>query len=426
MYCNNHVDKSKNKVYINPNFHRTQANNYPMHVNPRFNQFMPIVPVNLNNTSRIHINPNFRQSKSVDIVVDVNGSSTNINFIQYTPVPNSLNYWHAQEQLQVANQVVVPDAKSRYCLVRNNVNTVSKEPVLEKSKTTIQINKYKSVPLHEIKKKLDNAKNAVSEQMNVVNSQIQHQNDTQPTNKNNLNSSTMKRNKFKLVNNKAPVVRNSKIRMRTLIDKHKKVQSNQLRLNRIKGNLKKNNIPCPMFRKFGKCLRKEHGNCEFLHDKKHVSVCRKFIKGLCHDKDCLLSHDLTMKKMPTCYFYLKGKCTKPECPYLHVKLNEKTKVCPDFLKGYCEKGSKCLQRHCYIRPGHKVTNSLITSSSTSRKNAKLKLKKLDSEIKKTTTVKSNETTLERYYQDNKDDNEIYENIKPMRCKLGSLPSFIQL
>lgn len=433
---NNCEDQSKTKVYLNPNFNRpsvsNQLNKAVMHVNPRFPHLLTSVQPNSKN-SRIHVNPNFMKSKgSHDDNVQV--TITNIDYTQQKAA--TFNSSCLPEQPKMQKQIVAPPiTKSRYTLVRQNATKPIEAPVLEKPKTTVQVNKYKSIPLNDIKRNLDNVKNSLNKRPAVISC-----NEPKYAILNNkkyidCHSTSNASNKFKLVNyNNAAVVRNKSKTKTLAVLSNKKTVFNLSKMKKVKGSLKKNNIPCPMFRKFGKCLRKNQGRCEFLHDKKHVSICRKFIKGLCHDVECLLSHDLTTKKMPTCYFYLQGTCTKPDCPYLHVKLNEKVKICPDFLKGYCEKGSKCLLRHILTK---KIKDSVALETSLVLKKKYIKFKSNNSKVEvKTTQISKNSTLTEknenvecRYYQENKSDVDATETckiIKPTRCKLGTLPSFIQL
>lgn len=37
----------------------------------------------------------------------------------------------------------------------------------------------------------------------------------------------------------------------------------------------KSNIPCPIYRRLGKCLGYERGRCNRVHDRKHVIICSK-------------------------------------------------------------------------------------------------------------------------------------------------------
>lgn len=144
----------------------------------------------------------------------------------------------------------------------------------------------------------------------------------------------------------------------------------QRSIQMLTNRLVKTNVPCPIYRKLGKCAAFERRKCTKLHDKKLVDVCPRFVttittsaltnctniclflfyifvckkfrflKGTCHNASCILSHNTTLSKMPTCKFYLQGLCSKNDCPYLHKKVNDKTDICVDFLRGYCELAEK--------------------------------------------------------------------------------------
>ncbi|KAH0954605.1 hypothetical protein HN011_002860 [Eciton burchellii] len=118
----------------------------------------------------------------------------------------------------------------------------------------------------------------------------------------------------------------------------------------LQNKMHKNNQPCLIFQRFGSCPNHENGICLKRHDKKQVSVCKKFLQGKCLLNKCLLSHDIGPEKMPTCKYFLDGCCTRDDCPYLHVKMSAKTSICIDFLQGYCAKGDKCQRRHEYFCP----------------------------------------------------------------------------
>lgn len=440
----NNQDNNKNKVYINPNFNRSHPNygstNGSMHVNPKFSYFVPNVPCNIQNKNKIYINPNFIKNKGVDSSTYYQ-SSFNIDKVQ-PHIQDSYTTYQQQVAEKTTQIFEAPVTQTRYSLVRQNLtNKPCIEPKIEKPKITFKVNKYKTVSLKDVKKNLDKDKSACY-RTSVSNFEANFQ----------MPRSSGTKNVFKIVNYSN--ISSSKLEKSIIhTDIQKKIynKSNHVVPSRVKrvvkGNLKKNNIPCPLFRKFGKCLRNARGSCEFLHDKKHVSICRKFIKGICHDKDCLLSHDLTTKKMPTCYFYLQGTCTKTECPYLHVKLNEKAKICSDFVKGYCEKGSTCLQRHVHLplERNNKTISNLRKKKCTKIKhdrNSSSKLEQNKNNIvpnvdEKTKYINRSKVIQEkgesysehRYYEENKgnnDSNETCEIIKPTRCKLGTLPSFIQL
>jgi len=75
---------------------------------------------------------------------------------------------------------------------------------------------------------------------------------------------------------------------------------------------------CMFFIKFGKCSKLPE--CPYLHDKSKIAVCPKFLRGLCDDSECLLSHVVSADKMPVCRHFLTGLCNNDDCPYLHVKV----------------------------------------------------------------------------------------------------------
>lgn len=419
------MDKSKNKVYINPNFNRLPGDytsNSAMHVNPKFSHLLSNVQPNINKP-KIYVNPNFVKSRNC---VEDTHTTFNTNSSSFQESAHLYGYVSYQPNDVVTEQerlASLPISKSRYCLVRQNTTKVLERPDIDKSKTTIQVTKYKSIPLKDIKRNLDGIKNTRP---------IIASTSRKSTDLSSCNASTKSQYKF-LNSTLRRSFSNNKITTIISNEMHRKNVLTKLKPRKVKRNLKKNNIPCPMFRKFGKCLRQTRGNCEFLHDKKHVIICRNFLKGLCHDKACLLSHELTTKKMPTCYFYLQGTCNKSDCPYLHVKLSEKVKICPDFLKGYCEKGDQCLQRHVNVNRDKGNHVSMKSSKVLKRKFFKIKENRLEQNSTKETKITENPGTITekqtnnldcRYYEEYKDEvnaTETCEIIKPMRCKLGTLP-----
>lgn len=46
---------------------------------------------------------------------------------------------------------------------------------------------------------------------------------------------------------------------------------------------------CQFFTRFGKC-NKDNGKCPYIHDPSKIAVCTKFLKGLCSNSDCKLTH----------------------------------------------------------------------------------------------------------------------------------------
>lgn len=125
---------------------------------------------------------------------------------------------------------------------------------------------------------------------------------------------------------------------------------------------KKRNSVCPIYRKKGTCAKLLKGECFRIHDRKYVALCQKwvkywrkntfvcfihsnsvlcvfsFIRDICEEKDCLLSHDLSSKKISICRRYLKNNCSYEGCPYVHAKPALEAPICPQFLQGYCENG----------------------------------------------------------------------------------------
>ncbi|ODN05733.1 Zinc finger CCCH domain-containing protein 3 [Orchesella cincta] len=77
---------------------------------------------------------------------------------------------------------------------------------------------------------------------------------------------------------------------------------------------------CVFYNRFGECKRNESGNCPYIHDRKQLLICPKFIVGKCTVADCKLSHDLKLGQMPPCQFFNKSKCSRENCPYPHVKI----------------------------------------------------------------------------------------------------------
>ncbi|XP_001663088.2 zinc finger CCCH domain-containing protein 3 [Aedes aegypti] len=124
----------------------------------------------------------------------------------------------------------------------------------------------------------------------------------------------------------------------------------QKSIQMLTSNMRKCNVPCPIYRRLGKCTAFARGKCPKLHDKNQIMICSKFLKGECSNSDCLLSHNVSLEKMPVCHFFLEGRCTKNDCPYLHKKVSERERICEDFLKGYCPLADKCIKRHEFICP----------------------------------------------------------------------------
>ncbi|XP_055609595.1 zinc finger CCCH domain-containing protein 3 [Uranotaenia lowii] len=118
----------------------------------------------------------------------------------------------------------------------------------------------------------------------------------------------------------------------------------------LSSKMKKCNVPCQIYRRLGKCSAYQRGKCPKLHDPKHIIICSRFLRGECTNPDCLLSHNVSLEKMPVCHFFLEGRCDRNDCPYLHKKVSEKERICEDFLKGFCPLADKCQFRHEFACP----------------------------------------------------------------------------
>ncbi|KAL1516615.1 hypothetical protein ABEB36_000504 [Hypothenemus hampei] len=121
--------------------------------------------------------------------------------------------------------------------------------------------------------------------------------------------------------------------------------------------LKKCNIPCPLYKKYGICKAQISGKCFLKHDPDQIALCTRFLQGACIKSKCLLSHNVAPEKMPTCKYYLEGSCTRENCPYLHVKISSKADICRDFLEGFCKKASEV---HICILPIFVFILSVLT------------------------------------------------------------------
>ncbi|KZC10597.1 Zinc finger CCCH domain-containing protein 7, partial [Dufourea novaeangliae] len=118
----------------------------------------------------------------------------------------------------------------------------------------------------------------------------------------------------------------------------------------LRNKMQKNNQPCLIFQRFGYCSNHDKGICLKRHDKKQISLCKKFLQGNCLLDKCPLSHNVGPEKMPTCKYFLEGCCVRDGCPYRHVKVSSNTPICREFLQGYCAKGQECKQRHENLCP----------------------------------------------------------------------------
>ncbi|XP_053954782.1 zinc finger CCCH domain-containing protein 3 [Anastrepha ludens] len=144
-------------------------------------------------------------------------------------------------------------------------------------------------------------------------------------------------------------------------------------LHLLTRRLVKSNIPCAIFQRLGKCIAHERGKCNRVHDKRQVTICPRFLRGECNNSECLLSHNVSLAKMPVCKFFLQGVCVRTDCPYLHKKLSVNADVCPDFLRGYCNLAQQCNKRHEFVCPEYERSGNCEVGSCIYCKNRKRKL-----------------------------------------------------
>ncbi|XP_026445731.1 uncharacterized protein LOC113346413 isoform X2 [Papaver somniferum] len=144
-------------------------------------------------------------------------------------------------------------------------------------------------------------------------------------------------------------VRDPKTRIRTLASEKVRWSLHSVRLR-----LARKQQYCQFFTRFGKC-NKEDGKCRFIHDPAKIAVCTKFLKGLCNDTNCKLTHKVIPERMKDCSYFLQGLCTNENCPYRHVNVNPDSSVCEGFLRGYCAEGNECRKKHSYVCPQFEST-----------------------------------------------------------------------
>ncbi|XP_017129638.1 zinc finger CCCH domain-containing protein 3 [Drosophila elegans] len=148
----------------------------------------------------------------------------------------------------------------------------------------------------------------------------------------------------------SPKTQNVFIRTSNHVSRAHLITARQRSLTLLNKSLVKTNVPCAIFQKLGKCAAHSRGKCRKLHDKRQVAICVSFLRGECTKADCLLSHNITLEKMPVCRYYLQGVCVREDCPYLHKKLSRKAEICIDFVRGYCPLAAECNKRHEFACP----------------------------------------------------------------------------
>lgn len=192
-------------------------------------------------------------------------------------------------------------------------------------------------------------------------------------------------------------------------------------------SLRKSNLICPIYRRLGKCLAYARGRCQKVHDQRYVIVCPQFIKGLCKNETCLLSHNVNLHKMPVCKYFLQGNCQKQrECLYLHKKQTDNLKLCAEFVKGYCplaDKVNALSHSFSFILQRLVFQCNLLHDFPTSAREKKISTMRRKPEPSSSPGVTKNENV--RYYLE-ESTKPSEESNAPKRAALGYLPSFIPL
>ncbi|RLN12796.1 hypothetical protein C2845_PM09G19320 [Panicum miliaceum] len=98
-------------------------------------------------------------------------------------------------------------------------------------------------------------------------------------------------NEYVRVNKGNQLVRNPKKVIRMLASE--KVRWS---LHTVRTRLAKKQQYCQFFTRFGEC-KKSGGKCPYIHDRAKVAICTKFLKGLCSNTSCKLTHKVR-------YFFL--------------------------------------------------------------------------------------------------------------------------
>ncbi|KAI7740713.1 hypothetical protein M8C21_023524, partial [Ambrosia artemisiifolia] len=135
---------------------------------------------------------------------------------------------------------------------------------------------------------------------------------------------------------------------------------------------------CQFFTRFGKC-NKDDGKCPYIHDSSKIAVCTKFLKGLCSNPDCKLTHKVIPERMQDCSYFLQGLCSNNNCPYRHGNQRELVNTirtqcrkkhsyaCPVFeATGACSQGTKCKLHHPKNQLKRKHQSSMDQQQKNSR------------------------------------------------------------
>ncbi|XP_044733650.1 zinc finger CCCH domain-containing protein 3 [Chrysoperla carnea] len=380
------------KVHVNPNFNSNRINN-TVHIN-RLTEFGDkilkeqnhrLTTQNLTKPTQTHLNIHLKQpaiiQTNLKLIKRPSIVQTNLNLIKKSPTvqinkqPSIIKHTPIKQSLKSSSECF----KSKYKLDRRRTNSLTRK------------RKYSYSTALKTRLKNTRSRVTVNRNTNLINISGNlykiSRNKLQKTNSNNSNSiklnkkkhkyryvkqTEVKKNPLVVVPSSSAIIKRKKvvkplvgsIKLKRAIKgristKYKLINTssrtstkskNKKLIRTLPNKYRKNNVPCPIFNRYGKCSSHDKGTCRRVHDPKLIAICKKYLQGACDIKSCTLSHNITLEKMPTCKFYLDGFCSKDQCPYLHVKLNEKTDICKDFLNGYCQAADKCDKRHVNYCP----------------------------------------------------------------------------
>jgi hypothetical protein len=120
-------------------------------------------------------------------------------------------------------------------------------------------------------------------------------------------------------------------------------------LHTVRSRLAKKQRYCQFFTHFGEC-KKSGGKCPYIHDRAKVVICTKFLKGLCSNASCKLTHNffhnffqflqsvmqVLPERMPDCSYFLRGVISVLLCHFVFTFLLQTLSCshrCSAFLAG---------------------------------------------------------------------------------------------
>nr|XP_027232336.1 uncharacterized protein LOC113823838 isoform X3 [Penaeus vannamei]XP_027232337.1 uncharacterized protein LOC113823838 isoform X3 [Penaeus vannamei] len=144
---------------------------------------------------------------------------------------------------------------------------------------------------------------------------------------------------------------------RAVVSSAKQRSMQMLSQRRKRGAMQKRNEYCIFFNRFGRCSKKDQGECPYIHDSKRIAVCTRFLRGRCPVSNCPFSHVIDPDKMPVCSHFVRASCTRDNCPYRHVRVNPNAPICPEFLQGHCTLGEECKNQHILVCEEYNLTGT---------------------------------------------------------------------